>query len=166
MQGNAEILNSIPDNGRTTSDVLLGVYQYAYTGRLADVLASDHPLLKRHMGDGVFEEMAFAYIAAHPSDSQNVRWFARKLPGFLKSTDPYAARTDFYELALLEQALANAFDAADDAVLTLADLQTIAPEDWAMLTFQGQASVTRLSSHHNTFARWQALEGDVEPPPV
>lgn len=164
MDGDDTILQSIPGNGRTTSNVLLGVYQYAYRGRLADILGIDHPLLKKHMGDDAFDEMAHAYITAHPSHTPNVRWFARDLPVFLKSAPPYSRRAELSELAALEQALANAFDAADDAVLTLADLQAVPPEDWAALTFQPHASTARITSHWKIYDCWQALQDDRDPP--
>ena len=166
MDGDETILRSIPGNGRTTSDVLLGVYQYAYRGRLADILGIDHPLLKKYMGDGAFDEMAHAYISAHPSHTPNVRWFARDLPAFLTSKLPYSQRAEFSELAALEQALANAFDAADDAVLTLADLHAVSPQDWAGLTFQPHASAARITSHCNIYDCWQALQDDDDPPDV
>jgi len=164
MDGDGTILKSIPGNGRTTSDVLLGVYQYAYRGRLADILGIDHPLLKKYMGDDAFDEMAHAYITTHPSHTPNVRWFARDLPAFLQSTSPYNLRAELAELAALEQALANAFDSSDDAVLTLVDLQAVPPADWALLTFQPHASAARITSHCDIYHCWQALQDDEDPP--
>ncbi len=163
MDGDGAILQSIPGNGRTTSDVLLGVYQYAYRGRLADILGIDHPLLKRHMGNDVFDEMAHAYITAYPSNTPNVRWFARHLPTFLKTTAPYDAHADLSELAELEQALANAFDAADEPVLSLVDLQAVPPDQWAALIFQRHASAARMTSRCNIYECWQALQDEEEP---
>ncbi len=164
MDGDGTILKSIPGNGRTTADVLLGVYQYAYRGRLAEILGIDYPLLHRYMGHDAFEEMAYAYITAHPSDTPSVRWFGRHLPAFLKSTASYNAQRNLSELAELEQALANAFDAAEDAVLSLADLQTVPPELWAELMFQPHASAARMTSDNAIYACWQALQDEKDPP--
>lgn len=166
MSGDKTILTSIPGNGRTTAAVLLGVYQHAYKGRLADILAIDHPLLHQHMGAEAFEAMAYAYIDAHPSDTPNVRWFARQLPEFLESVPSYAARPDYSELAALERALSNAFDAADDPVVTMADLQSVPPESWAALHFTPHSAASRLTTTCQTYARWQALQSETEPPAV
>lgn len=158
LNGDAAVLNLIPGNGRTTADVLLGVYQHAYRGRLAEILGVDYPLLQRYMEQEAFDEMAYAYIGAHPSDTPNVRWFGRHLPKFLETTAPYSSRQDYSELATLEHALAKAFDAADAPVLTLEDLQGVPPEAWTTLTFQPHSSATRLSSCYATYERWKALQ--------
>jgi len=165
MDGDNTILRSIPGNGRTTADVLLGVYQYAYRGRLAEILGVDYPLLREHMGHEAFEEMAYAYVTAHPSDTPNVRWFGRHLPTFLKSTVPHDVQKIRYELAELELTLANAFDAPDDAVLSLENLQTVPPELWAELTFKPHASAARLTSYTAIYEQWQALQNEDDPPP-
>ncbi len=164
MDGDDAILAGIPGNGRTTSDVLLGVYRYAYRARLTEILAADHPHLKRLMGADAFKALADVYITAHPSDTPNVRWFSRKLPNFLKETEPFSKRKELAEIAELEHSLALAFDAADQTHLTLEALQSIAPEAWADLQFESHPSVARLNFNTNAYASWLALENDRDPP--
>lgn len=160
----AAFLALIPDNGRTSRDVLLGVYQHAYVARLVGVMASDHELLYAHMSAPAFDAMARQFIAAHPSRTPNARWFADGLPNFLARTDPYCARPALHELVGLERRLADAFDAPDAPVLTLADLAAIAPADWGLLTFRAHPSTARLDHQSNAFAIWSALKGDLPAP--
>lgn len=160
IDGNSEILASILDNGRTTADVLLGVYQHAYRARLIEILGSDYPCLKAHMGADDFDKMADAYITAHPSDTANVRWFGRHLSSFLSTAPEYALNKDYADLAALECALANAFDAGDDPVLSLKDLGSVPPDDWAHLIFEQHPSVTSVSSPYDIYALWQALQSE------
>lgn len=162
MDGDDTILSSIPGNGLTTSDVLLGVYQNAYTARLAEILAIDHPALETYMGADHFRSMALKYISAYPSTTPNVRWFARHLPSFLAETQPYKAEGLLSELAKIEKALADAFDASDDPVLTLEDLQAVPLEAWAELTFSAHSSVLRLTCGHGAYHRWLAHSADGE----
>lgn len=166
LAGDATILDCIPGNGRTSAEVLLGVYQHAYRSRLIDVLSADHPILLAHMGETDFAAMADAYVTAYPSDRQNVRWFSRHLPEFLRATTPYCDKGDIFELASLERATTNAFDAADGPLLVFEHLQSVSPEGWAGLTFEAHPSAARLTCQFNTFARWKSFMGDDEPPGI
>jgi hypothetical protein len=166
MAGDDAILDLIPDNSRTSHEVLLGVYRHAYVARLAEIVASDHPVLALYMGDEAFDAMARAYVAARPSHHPNVRWFSRGLPEFLSSTAPYASRPELCELALLERALNDAFDARNAPVLDLAELARHRPERWGDLCFTPHASVARLDLETNAFAMWRALKDGAAPPPV
>lgn len=86
MDGDDSILELIPPNSRTGNGVLLGVYRYAYWGRLADIVASDYEILYSYMGDDQFASLAKAYTAACPSHTRNARWFSHKLPEFMAAT--------------------------------------------------------------------------------
>lgn len=68
------------------------------------------------------------------------------------------------ELARLERALADAFDAADVPVATLDGLRAIPPEDWAGLVFTPHSSVTRLDFTTNALAIWTAIRDATDVP--
>ena len=84
--------------------------------------------------------MGYAYVAAKPSHHPNLRWFSQGLPDFLKTTEPYSDHPILADLAALEKALNDAFDAADAPVLALADMAGFAPELWNTLKFQPHPS--------------------------
>jgi len=112
----------------------VGIYQGMYVWRLCDVLREDFPKLAAALGDD-FQELARRYLAAHPSEYPSVREFGRHLPDFLRD-DPLAdARPWLADLARLELARVNAFDAPDAVPLRAADLAAVAPEDWSGLCF-------------------------------
>jgi Putative DNA-binding domain len=164
MTGDETILSLIPANSHTSADVLFGVYQYAYLARLRDCLASDHETLVAVMGREAFDDMANAYLAAHPSRYCNVRWLANDLPRFLQTAEPYCRQPHVGELAALEQALANAFDAQDREPVTLAGLQTVAAEHWPALTFAPHPSTCRLNLRSNAFDIWLAVREETSVP--
>ena len=166
LTGDDQILTLIPPNSRTTRDVLFGVYRNAYVGRLVEMIANDHEYLKTYVGDDYFDTLARAFVAAHPSHTQNARWFAESLPDFLGSTEPYAFNPQLSELALLERALGFAFDAADAPVVTLAHLQAIDPNDWEHLVFTAHPSAKVLELKTNALAIWSALRSEDMPPDV
>ena len=115
----------------------LGVYRHAYLARLVEVLADDYPALKRALGDARFDALAAAYVRALPSRSPSLRDLGARLPGFvaaheaaaeLRAGAPWAA-----DLARLELAVTDAFDAEDALPLARSDLAAVAPEQWGEL---------------------------------
>lgn len=152
------ILDSLLDNSRTTRSTLFGVYRNAYTGRLVDVLRNDYPFLRKFVGDEYFSDLARAFIAAHPSRTQNARWFGREFPAFLARHDTAAKNPELVELAHIEKAVADAFDSVDAPVLGLADLARVPSELWGRMVFRPHPSAALLRNVTNAFAIWKALK--------
>lgn len=164
VAGDDTLLAFIPDNSKTTRDVLLGVYRHAYAARLVDIAGSDYPRLLQHMGQTAFDKMLRGYLAVCPSRHPNVRWFAARLPDYLSSVAPHSDDPILSDLALIERALNDAFDAADAPLLGLEDLARHAPERWGDLSFSPHPSVRRLDLATNAFAIWRALKNEEAPP--
>jgi hypothetical protein len=86
------------------------------------------------------------------------------LPDFLKTTGPYSKHPVLSDLAALEKALNDAFDAQDAPMIGVADMAGFAPEAWAALAFRAHPSATRLDLSTNASAVWLALKADEDPP--
>lgn len=164
VDGDDAVLAEIVDTSKEKRDVLLGVYRNAYVLRLIEFLANDYEKLHALLGDAQFDTMARAYIAATPSHTPNARWYGKKLPAFLKRTAPYASTALIADLARLECALNDAFDATDGKVLPLEELASIAPEGWPALSFAPHPSVARIDHSTNAADVWRALHAEQTPP--
>lgn len=164
LTGDDTVLAEILDSPREKRETLFGVYRYAYGSRLVEAVRNDHELLHGYLGDEMFDEMGHAYVKARPSEHPNLRWFSQGLPDFLKSTAPYSDYPVLSDLAALEKALNDAFDAKDGPALAPADMAGFAPEAWADLTFQAHPSASRLDLSTNASAIWRALKNDETPP--
>lgn len=162
--GDDAILAEILDSPQETRGILFGVYRHAYGARLVESLRTDHELLHAYMGDEMFDAMGHAYVAVTPSHQPNIRWFSQGLPDFLRTAAPYADYPVLSELAALEKALNDAFDAVDAPALAVADLAGIAPEAWNGLRFVAQPAARRLDLGTNAAAIWLALKQDDTPP--
>lgn len=164
LTGDDAILAEILDSPREKRETLFGIYRYAYGSRLVEAMRNDHELLHLYLGDETFNEMAHAYVKASPSEHPNLRWFSQGLPDFLKSAAPYCNHPVLSDLAALEKALNDAFDASEGPVLALDDMAHFAPEVWNDLQFQPHPSACRLDVVTNAAAIWLALKNDEAPP--
>ena len=140
LAGDDKVLGEILDSPKEKRETLFGVYRYAYGSRLVEAMRNDHELLHLYLGDEMFDEMGHAYVKARPSGHPNLRWFSQGLPEFLKSTAPYSAHPELSDLAALEKALNDAFDAAEGKVVELTDMAAFAPEAWSGLRFRPHPS--------------------------
>jgi hypothetical protein len=164
MSGDDAVLALIPNSSREKRDVLLGVYRHAYVARLIEFLQNDYPKLHEYLGDEAFDDMGRAYAATHPSDQPNARWFGRHVPDFLRRAGPYASFAILGDLAEIEKALSDVFDAPDRITITMSDLQNIPPERWDRLSFSAQPSTIKLELQSNAVDIWLALNDGADPP--
>ncbi|MDI1262976.1 MAG: DNA-binding domain-containing protein [bacterium] len=164
LDGDDAVLAEILDSPQEKRETLFGVYRYAYGSRLVEAVRNDHELLHLYLGDEMFDEMGYAYVKARPSQNPNMRWFSQGLPEFLKSAMPYAGHPVLSDLAALEKALNDAFDAAEGPVVELGAMAGFAPEVWSGLTFRPHPSAVRLDLATNASAIWLALKHEEAPP--
>jgi hypothetical protein len=111
----------------------LQIYARMYFWRIRDALADDYPQLAALLGDDAFAALLRAYLRRHPSEHPSLRHAGTHLPAFLAArppdrTPPYAA-----DLARLEWARVDAFDAPDAEPLSRADLHAVPPDAWATI---------------------------------
>ena len=142
----------------------LHVYQHAYAARLVEILAEDYDTTWTFLGDQAFHDLARAYIRDCPSQTPNARWFGARFPDFLATRPALADIPAIADIARLERALADAFDAADAPVAGLSDLAALGVENIERATFALHPSVTLLGLGTNAHAIFSALRGDTAPP--
>jgi putative DNA-binding protein len=66
----------------------LAIYANAYHTRLLECLGEVFPMLKRALGDEVFEGFAFGYLQDYPSRSYTLNELGRHFPRYLQDTRP------------------------------------------------------------------------------
>lgn len=160
----SSLLEEIPDSPKETRQTLFQVYADAYGLRLIEVLATDFPHLKSLMGPRGFDMMARSYIAAHPSHQRNARWFGTEMATFLRSHEVYRRRPVLAELAAIETALNDAFDAPDHGAALPEILMQVAPQNWERLQFRFHPGVRMLALQTNAVRIWMTLKDDTKPP--
>ncbi|MEZ5800822.1 MAG: DNA-binding domain-containing protein [Nitratireductor sp.] len=143
----------------------LGVYQDAYKLRLIDMLATYHPVLLTYMGDAAFNTMANAYFDQFPSSHANARNVARRLPNFLQAATDYHHIAALAEIASLERAIEDVFDAPDTHLASLADLQHVDPQSVETMQIVLAPAMEIVSFTSNGYDIFLALKQGNDPPP-
>lgn len=138
----------------------LQVYADAYFLRLHEVLAEDFPRTAALLGDDVFTAVARDYLRRHPSRDPSVRHLGDALPRFLARD----SRLPGYvaDLARLERARTDVFDAPDDVPIAVDDLGMVAAADLPTLRFRPIRAFVLLRLDWPAHAVWNDV--DAAPP--
>jgi hypothetical protein len=147
----------------------LEVYASAYFERIHGVLAECFPALRWALGEALFHDLATAYLISHPPRHASIRRVGDDLPGFLAcgaGGAPFRRRAPFAaDLASLERARLDAFDAADAPALSREALAAVPPERWTGLRLACAPAVRLLRLAWPAEALWGAHERG-EPAPA
>jgi hypothetical protein len=137
--------------------IRIGIYSEAYYLRLRDVLREDFARLAALIGAEQFDEVVAGYLEAYPSEQPSVRHLGRALAPFLrirKDTPKCLA-----ELAELEWARVEVFDALDANCATIADLTGLPPEVWPRLCFSTIPALQTLRTQFPVHQLWSGDKG-------
>ena len=138
----------------------LAIYERMYFWRLLDVLREDHPRTAAVLGDDAFRTLVQAYLGRHPSEHPSVANVGRALAPFLAANPPADAPPWTADLARLEWARREVFDAADAPALGLDTLRALAPERWPETRFAVVPALTRLVVGWPVQRAWAAAPDD------
>ena len=158
LSGDPAIDAEIDGDSEAFRDTRLGIYRDAYRLRLIEVLGTDYGVLRKYLGDELFDAAARDYLAAHPSTFRNVRWFGGKLAEFLRITPRYSEHPVLAELARFEWTLGLAFDAPDEDAVRFEDVAAVPPEAWSELRFSPHAAMHVIDLRTNAVAIWKEID--------
>ncbi|MEQ8896196.1 MAG: DNA-binding domain-containing protein [Roseovarius sp.] len=147
----------------TSAASRLAVYQNAYEIRLVNILCEDYDTLWTFLGDDTFLNLAKSYLRACPSRSPNARWVGHGFPDHLDDQPIAAQHPALPDLARLDRAIRDAFDAPDAPVATPDDLATIADHPEATV-FTLHPGLTLLPQRTNAYDIFRALRAEQTPP--
>jgi hypothetical protein len=140
----AELVATIDPSEHLEPAERLDVYRNMYFLRLLEVLREDYPQLAQLLGDDAFADLARAYLTAHPSRHPSVRHVGDALPEFLAASAPAELPACAADLARLEWARREVFDAPDATPLTAGDLAGLDPARVAELPLELVPACTTL----------------------
>lgn len=164
MQRSHTTLPDIKSPPGSNKEKRLGVYQNAYKMRLIEILGESHEKLWIYVGDEQFYKMADRYFDACPANHPNARFVSSRLPQFLATDTRYKDQPVLAEIAAIEGALEDVFDAPDAPVADMDDLAAMPGERITEMTIVFSPAIRRLSLETNALRIFQSLKDESEPP--
>lgn len=156
-----EALGALILPSRTLTPVeRVGIYHGMYLLRMEEALASDYPALKHFLGDDGFFELVREYVQAHPSRSYSLNRLGDQLPEYVRNARGVKRREFCYELARLELAVSEVFDAPDRPALEAQDVARVAPEAWERARLQPIDAFRLLSLRYPANEYLQSLKDE------
>ncbi len=123
----------LPSRSQSAID-RLGIYAHMYYARLIEVMTAEYPTTRRILGDDFFERACRRYIERHPSTERTLQRLSAGFPAFLARHLPASRRSALaVDVARIERAMEDVFDAPLGVPLTHAQLAAIAPDAWERL---------------------------------
>lgn len=148
----SEIERAVLPSATLSAAERLDIYHGMYFLRMAEALESDYPGLAHFLGEARWGGLVRAYVSAHPSRSYTLNVLGRALPEWLRLAPGLQRRGFCVDLARLEWATTEAFDAPDAPRLEEAELAAVTPEQWPEVRFVAQPALRLLE------LRWNASE--------
>jgi Putative DNA-binding domain len=108
----------------------VGIYQAMYLLRMEEALESDYAALKHLIGGRAFRELVRDYVAVHPSVSYTLNRLGDRFPDFVGKWKGTKRPEVSHDLARLELAIAEVFDAPEVEPLSEAEIAAVPPEKW------------------------------------
>ncbi|MEQ1656563.1 MAG: DNA-binding domain-containing protein [Nitrospira sp.] len=133
----------------------VALYRRLIRNNFVQVLRITYPVLHRFVGDSYFDVLARGYIKKYPSTSGDLFLYGRHLSALLQRLDASAL---LVELARLEWACHEVYQAADSSPLSPDRLQAMGLADPSRVTIQFHQTVRFLSFPVPVHRVWLALQ--------
>lgn len=141
------------------------VYRNTVAVSLREALETGFPALRSLIGAERFAALARAFVTAHPPDTPLLALYGARLPTFLRGFAPLQGIGYLADVARLEQALREAYHAADACPLAPSRLHGRDGDALAALRVRLAPALRLVESHWPVVSiRRFALEGGAKPP--
>jgi len=123
---------------------------------LRDVLREDFPRVATLLGPERFEDVVSGYLEVFPSKQPSVRHLGRALAEFLRRREDIPKC--LADLAQLEWARVEVFDAPDAESATISDFVSVPPDAWPALRFSTIPALQTLRAQYPVHQLWSGDE--------
>jgi hypothetical protein len=127
----------------------MNIYAEAYMARLVEALEQDFPAVLKLIGHRTFHSMCRAYLEQFPSRNWSLNPLGRSLPEFLLGRVRVPRRKAARDLAAMEVAMSEVFDAEAVPALEPADFRKFLPESLSRSRLEFVPTFRLLSLGHS-----------------
>ncbi|MGB3278238.1 MAG: DNA-binding domain-containing protein [Pseudorhodobacter sp.] len=132
------------------------VYRNNVAGSLTEGLEQGFPVLQKLLGEEYFKAMAGVFLRQHPPKSRIMMLYGAEMPGFIEGFAPLAHLPYLADVARLEQALREAYHAADTVPVAPARLGALTPEQFMAARLGLAPALQIIRSEYPVWSIWQA----------
>jgi hypothetical protein len=138
----------------------VAIYHGMYLLRMEEALASDYGALKHFLGDAAFARLVRDYVQVFPSRSHSLNRLGDHMVEFVANAPDLARRGFCHDLARLENAIAQVFDAEEEPSLDEAAIAAVPPEAWEHARLEPVAAFRLLAFRYPVNAYLQTVRDD------
>jgi len=114
-----------------TSIERLGIYAHMYYARLLEILVAEYPTTQQVLGEKAFERACRRFLERNPSRHRTLNLLSERFPDFLARHLPPGNRSKLaVDVARIERAMEDVFDAQQAEPLTAAEFAAIGADEW------------------------------------
>jgi hypothetical protein len=152
---------------RLSAEARVDIYANMYFYRILDALKEDFPATLAVLGDDNFHNLVTGYLLEYPPTEPSISQCGRYLADYLRDHPLRDGAPFIADLARLERAIVEVFQAPDAVALEPDALRAIAPSDWPgmKLTIHPSAQILALDWRVSDLLRaveeqreWKAAE--------
>lgn len=147
-------------SSRLRPEERLAIYHDMYLLRMEEALESDYPALKHFLGDDGFRALVAGYVRAHPSRSYSLNFLGAHLPDYVRAAPGLRRRAFAHDLARLEQAVAEVFDAPEEEALRPEGIAAVPEAAWDTARLRAIAAFRLLALRHPVNAYLQSVRDE------
>lgn len=152
-------------SARLRPEERLAIYHDMYLLRMEEALESDYPALKHFLGDEGFRALVAGYVRAHPSRSYSLNFLGAHLPDYVRAAPGLRRRAFAHDLARLEQAVAEVFDAPEEEALGQEEIAAVPEAAWDGARLRPIAAFRLLALRHPVNAYLQSVRDETHDHP-
>jgi hypothetical protein len=123
----------------------VGVYQGMYLLRMIEALEGDYPAVAHFLGAEAFGKLVERYAEAHPSVSYTFNRFGAGFPEFIHESKGLRRRGVLFDLARLERAVTEAFDAPQSPAWPAEAIERLSEQAWETAVLKPAAALRILA---------------------
>jgi hypothetical protein len=154
----------VADDGRLSPVEQLEIYREQFFFRHIDALVEDFPGVRHLVGAERFHDLAVEYLGAHPPTSFTLRDLGDRFPTFLRAHRAIDAHAIVCDMADVEWAFVEVFDAAGAERLDAARLATVPADAWANVALVLHPTLRLVRLDHPVHRMREAILAGEDPP--
>lgn len=142
-----ELDGALNGNSRQAPFARLNIYREQFWLRHLDSLREDFPGTSALLG-AAWDDLAMGYLGAHPPSTPSLRELGFQLADYLSALGPAVVPELAVDMARVETAYLEVFDAPDEAELDGAQVSALSADQWPRVWLEFSGALRLLELNH------------------